>query len=76
MLEATDAAEKVEVLIGDESGDLHLRECSLVMTTYGAPGFTGTVGTIGPTRMPYPQVVARLRYVSELAGLAVARLYQ
>jgi hypothetical protein len=26
--------------------------------------------------MLYPQVVARLRYVSELAGLAVARLYQ
>jgi heat-inducible transcriptional repressor len=76
MLESTDAAEKVEVLIGDESGDLHLRECSLVMTTYGTPGFTGTIGTIGPTRMMYPQVVARLRYVSELAGLAVARLYQ
>ncbi len=76
MLEATDSAEKVEVLIGDESGDLHLRECSLVMTTYGAPGLTGTIGTIGPTRMLYPQVVARLRYVSELAGLAVARLYQ
>jgi heat-inducible transcriptional repressor len=76
MLESTDAAEKVEVLIGDESGDFHLRECSLVMTTYGAPGFTGTIGTIGPTRMLYPQVVARLRYVAELAGLAVARLYQ
>ena len=76
VLESIDSAEKVEVLIGDESGDLHLRECSLVMTTYGAPGFTGTIGTIGPTRMLYPQVVARLRYISELASQAVARLYQ
>ena len=76
VLEAMDPAAKVEVLIGDENGDLHLRECSLVMTTYGAPGFIGTVGTIGPTRMRYPQVVARLRYVSALASQAVARLYQ
>jgi heat-inducible transcriptional repressor len=76
VLEAMDPAAKVEVLIGDENGDLHLRECSLVMTTYGAPGFIGTVGTIGPTRMRYPKVVARLRYVSALASQAVARLYQ
>ena len=46
------------------------------MTTYGAPGFIGTIGTIGPTRMRYPQVVARLRYIAELAGEAVGRLYQ
>jgi len=76
VLEGMDPAAKVEALIGDENGDLHLRECSLVMTTYGAPGFIGTVGTIGPTRMLYPQVVARLRYVSSLASQAVARLYQ
>ena len=76
VLESMDASEKVEVVIGDENGNLQLRECSLVMTTYGTPGFTGTVGTIGPTRMAYPQVVARLRYISELAGQAVARLYQ
>jgi heat-inducible transcriptional repressor len=76
VLEAMDPAAKVEVLIGDENGDLHLRECSLVMTTYGAPGFIGTLGTIGPTRMRYPQVVARLRYVSALASQAVARLYE
>jgi heat-inducible transcriptional repressor len=76
VLDSIDPAAKVEVLIGDENGDLHLRECSLVMTTYGAPGLTGTVGMIGPTRMHYPQVVARLSYISELAGRLVARLYQ
>ncbi len=76
VLESMAASEKVEVVIGDENGNLQLRECSLVMTTYGTTGFTGTVGTIGPTRMAYPQVVARLRYISELAGQAVARLYQ
>jgi heat-inducible transcriptional repressor len=76
VLESIAASEKVEVVIGDENGNLQLRECSLVMTTYGTPGFTGTLGTIGPTRMAYPQVVARLRYISELASQAVARLYQ
>jgi heat-inducible transcriptional repressor len=76
VLESMKPGAKIEVLIGDENGDLHLRECSLVMTSYGAPGHTGTVGTIGPTRMHYPQVVARLSYISELASQAVARLYQ
>ena len=76
LLQSMDPGARIEVLIGDENGDLHLRECSLVMTSYGAPGHTGTVGTIGPTRMRYPQVVARLSYISELASQAVARLYQ
>ena len=76
VLESMNPGGGVAVLIGDENGDLHLRECSLVMTSYGAPGHTGTVGTIGPTRMLYPQVVARLSYISELASQAVARLYQ
>ena len=76
VLESMDPTMKFEVLIGDENDDLHLHDCSLVMTTYGAPGLTGTLATIGPTRMRYPQVLARLRYVSELASQAVARLYR
>jgi heat-inducible transcriptional repressor len=76
VLESMHPGARIEVLIGDENDDLHLRECSLVMTSYGAPGHTGTLGTIGPTRMRYPQVVARLSYISELASQAVARLYQ
>jgi heat-inducible transcriptional repressor len=75
VLESLDPADEIEVVIGEENRDTHLRECSLVMTTYTGAGITGTLGTIGPTRMRYPEVVARLRYIAELAGLQVARLY-
>ncbi|MEA2646888.1 MAG: heat-inducible transcriptional repressor [Chloroflexota bacterium] len=76
VLESLDPAGQVEVVIGDENPDMHLRQCSLVMTTYTGAGITGTLATIGPTRMRYPEVVACLRYISELAGRSIARLYE
>jgi heat-inducible transcriptional repressor len=66
---------EVEVMIGDENPDTHLHGCSLVMTTYNAAQSRGTIGAIGPTRMRYPQVVVRVRYISQLAGEAIARVY-
>jgi heat-inducible transcriptional repressor len=75
VLESLDPAEEIEVVIGDENADMHLRECSLVMTTYSGAGITGTLGTIGPTRMRYPEVVARLRLIAELAGRRIGGLY-
>jgi heat-inducible transcriptional repressor len=75
VLESLDPDEQVEVVIGDENPDMHLRECSLVMTTYSGAGITGTLGTIGPTRMHYPEVVARLRFIAELAGARIGHLY-
>jgi heat-inducible transcriptional repressor len=75
VLESLDPDDEIEVVIGDENPDMHLRECSLVMTTYTGAGITGTLGTIGPTRMRYPQVVARLRYIADLAGRRISGLY-
>jgi heat-inducible transcriptional repressor len=69
-------ADDVDVVIGDENPEQGLRECSVVVTTYTADRIRGTLGTIGPTRMRYPQVVARLRLISRLAGGSIARLYQ
>jgi heat-inducible transcriptional repressor len=75
VLEATAAGEDIGLLIGEENADAHLRECSVVMTTYQAASTRGTLGTIGPTRMQYPQVVARVRIISRMAGETIARLY-
>jgi heat-inducible transcriptional repressor len=66
---------EVEIMIGDENPDTHLRDCSLVMTTYSGAGSRGTLGTIGPTRIRYPQVVVRVRHISKLASEAISRLY-
>src|SRR5205807_43355 len=54
----------VEIIIGRENTSSGLRECSLVLTTYKMDErVRGTIGVIGPTRMHYGQVVARVRLV-------------
>jgi heat-inducible transcriptional repressor len=56
----------VEIVIGRENTSSGLRECSLVLTTYKMDErVRGTIGVIGPTRMHYGQVVARVRLVSQ-----------
>jgi heat-inducible transcriptional repressor len=56
----------VEIIIGRENTSSGLRECSLVLTTYKMDErVRGTIGVIGPTRMHYGQVVARVRLVSQ-----------
>ncbi|MGO8687744.1 MAG: heat-inducible transcriptional repressor HrcA [Candidatus Dormibacteria bacterium] len=65
----------VTVLIGAESGISQLSGCSLVLTSYRAgEGRGGTVGVLGPTRMPYSQVASRVRFVADRVGEAVTRV--
>ena len=62
----------VEIIIGRENTESGLQECSLVLTTYQMAGrLRGTVGIMGPTRMRYGQVVARLRLVSQATSEAL-----
>jgi heat-inducible transcriptional repressor len=65
----------VEIIIGRENTSSGLRECSLVLTTYNmADRVRGTIGVIGPTRMHYGQVVARVRLVSHATSEVLAHL--
>ncbi len=65
----------VEIIIGKENTSTELRQCSLVLTTYRmAEKLRGTLGVVGPTRMRYGQVVARVRLVSQAASEALAKL--
>jgi heat-inducible transcriptional repressor len=69
------AGRPVTVVIGTESGISQLSGCALVLTTYRAgEGRGGTVGVLGPTRMPYSQVAPRVRFVADRVGEAVARV--
>jgi len=65
----------VHMVIGAENDLAQLHSCSLVLTTYRA-GDTrrGSIGVLGPTRMRYPQVAPRLRYVSQRVGEAIERM--
>lgn len=57
----------IQVLIGGEGAWEELRQCSVVLARYGAPGaVTGTLGVLGPMRMSYSRTIPTVRYVAGL----------
>ena len=65
----------VQIMIGRENNLAELSRCSLVLTTYRSGGERrGTIGVLGPTRMPYAQVAPRVRYVAQQIGRALERV--
>ena len=65
----------VQIMIGRENNLAELSRCSLVLTTYRSGGDRrGTIGVLGPTRMPYAQVAPRVRYVAQQIGRALERV--
>ena len=67
---------RVRVIIGKENKTEAIHDYSVVISRYGLPEeAVGTIGVIGPTRMPYARTIATIGYLSSvLSGLA-ARLY-
>lgn len=57
----------VQVLIGGEGTWDELRQCSIVLSRYGTPGLaTGTLGVLGPMRMPYGRAISTVRFLANL----------
>jgi heat-inducible transcriptional repressor len=57
----------VQVLIGGEGKWEELKDCSVVLARYGDPELaTGTLGVLGPIRMPYGHTISTVRYVARL----------
>ena len=57
----------LQVLIGGEGGWEELRQCSMVLARYGVPGLaTGTLGVLGPMRMPYARTIPTVRFMADL----------
>ncbi len=57
----------VQVLIGGEGIWDSLSQCSIVLARYGTPGIsTGTLGVLGPMRMPYGRTISIVRFLSGL----------
>ncbi len=57
----------VQVLIGGEGTWEELKECSMVLARYGSPGrVTGTLGVLGPMRMPYGRTISTVRFIADL----------
>ncbi|MHB8331782.1 MAG: hypothetical protein ACYDEA_06250, partial [Candidatus Dormibacteria bacterium] len=65
----------MQVVIGHENSLQQLRDCSLVLTSYRAGDHLfGTIGVVGPTRIRYGRVAARLQLVAQVTGEALGRL--
>ena len=59
----------VKILVGPENVAQALKETSVVMARYDlGDGMQGMIGVVGPTRMDYAQVAARLSYFAEGLG--------
>ncbi|MBQ9980781.1 MAG: heat-inducible transcription repressor HrcA [Oscillospiraceae bacterium] len=57
---------KVKILIGPENIAEELKDTSVIMASYNiGDGMQGVIGVVGPTRMDYAKVAARLSYFAE-----------
>lgn len=62
-------ADGVQIFIGEESGYKALDACSVVTAPYVVDGeVVGVLGVIGPTRMPYEQVIPLVDITAKLLG--------
>lgn len=63
----------IQVLIGGEGTWEELRLCSVVLARYGDPNtLTGSVGVLGPIRMPYDRTISTVRFVANVLSDLVA----
>jgi len=66
----------VHVIIGKENKEKAIQNCSVVISQYGLPDeATGTIGVVGPTRMPYSHTIPTVYYLSSVLSSLVAGLY-
>ena len=57
----------IQVLIGGEGTWEQLRQCSVVLARYGDPNsLTGSIGVLGPIRMPYDRTISTVRFVANV----------
>ena len=64
-----DPGHPMQILVGPENVAEELKDTSVVMTRFDiGDGMQGMIGVVGPTRMDYAQITARLSYFAE--GLA------
>ena len=67
---------RVKVIIGTENEDETFHNYSIVVSKYGISNqAVGTLGVLGPTRMPYAHTIPVVNYVSEVLSTLISELY-
>jgi heat-inducible transcriptional repressor len=66
----------VQVIIGKENKADVIHDYSVVISRYGLPEeAVGTIGVLGPTRMPYAHTISVVSYLSTVLSGLMAELY-
>jgi heat-inducible transcriptional repressor len=74
LLEVSSRAEGVRIFIGGESRVVPFESLSVVSAPYEVNGqVVGTLGVIGPTRMPYDRMIQIVDITSKLVGNALSQ---
>jgi len=60
-----DTGSGIVITIGAENRAREIQSCSVVSASYEAGETVGTVGIIGPTRMPYAKLVSLVKYAAK-----------
>lgn len=57
---------RVSITIGGENEDGQFKSFSIVTSDYRIGSMVGTLGVIGPTRMPYPKLISAVDYTARI----------
>ena len=74
LLDRGQAADGVQIFIGSQSQHVEIEGCSLVTSSFSnKKGAIGTLGVIGPVRMPYSQVIPIVDFTAQLVSRILER---
>ncbi len=68
LFETNENDDRVTVAIGNEIRNDQLSSFSIIKTKYMMGNMTGSLGVIGPKRMPYPQLISLVKYTAGVLG--------
>jgi len=74
LLDVSSQADGVRIFIGGESQFVPMQELSVVSASYEVDGHVvGTLGVIGPTRMPYERMIQIVDITAKMMGNALSQ---
>ncbi|NOQ51210.1 MAG: heat-inducible transcription repressor HrcA [Desulfuromonadaceae bacterium] len=74
LLDRSQMAQGVQIFIGSQSEHTEIEGCSLVTASFSnKKGAIGTLGVIGPVRMPYSQVIPIVDFTAQLVSRILER---
>ncbi len=69
-------SEGPRAIIGSENPEEAMRNCALVLGSYGLPyRASGAIGVVGPLRLPYEHAFSAVRFLSGIMSELITQLY-